>query len=120
MCVKLNVKLNVNNNPLSSQNFHSISYTLLEIYLGGDKYRNFDSIEHFVPKIISAEIYLQPLRLMQKVRIFDEKRRNISPPKIKSAENKVRRNIFPVRYHLQSCRHLLSILSIHVPIYQQQ
>ena len=32
--------------------------TLLEIYFGGGKYRNFDSFGHFAPKIISAEIYL--------------------------------------------------------------
>ena len=74
---------------------HLFQYQVMEIYFGGDQCRNFDSFGH-----IALKIYLQPLQLdvMQKVWIFDEKFRNISPPKIKSAELDLRRNISPVGY----------------------
>ena len=37
----------------------NLEATLLEIYFGGDKCRNFDHFAHLVPKIISAENYLR-------------------------------------------------------------
>ena len=72
--------------------------TLLEIYFGGDKCRNFGTFCQIAPKIISAENNLRPLSLYVKYPDFQEKRRTLSPPNIFSAELNLRRNISPVRY----------------------
>ena len=58
--------------------------SLLEIYFGGDKCRNFGCFCQKAPKYISAEIYLPPLW-----------------PKFISAEHFIRRNISPVRYTIK-------------------
>ena len=55
----------------------SFSGTLLEIYFGGDKCRNFDHFAHLVPKYISAEIYLRRIFISAEY---------LSPPKYISAE----------------------------------
>ena len=54
-------------------------HTLLEIYFGGDKYRNFGTFYQIASKIISTENNLRPLPLYVKYPDFQEKRRNISP-----------------------------------------
>ena len=61
-----NIKIQpFNNNNIKSYNI----ITLLEIYFGGDKCRNFDHFAHLMSKIISAEYLINIIYL----------RRNISP-----------------------------------------
>ena len=57
--------------------------TLLEIYFGGDKCINFDSLIILQRKLSTSKIYLQPLQLMQKFGFLTK------TPKYIFAENKV-------------------------------